>query len=243
MTFVIGFRCCDGVVLCADSLEGDRYTKRYVNKIESYTVGDEWGAAIACSGGGDVIRKFWDKLKGVLGNEKYDRDKLESKIEKTVEILNKRYGHDIEVLIALWAKTEFEAQLYRTYVGRHCLSPQTEYACVGMDTTLANFIASTVYNPLMLVDEAAKLAVWITALQREHADGVDGPINLSVYRKGEPCWRHAPSEFVAELEAEMPIGDAQWVIWNHWRKAHPSIYKPIFPKSRRSVSQTSGQVP
>jgi hypothetical protein len=206
-------------------------------------VGGEWGAAIACSGGGDVIRKFWDKLKGVLRNEEYDRDGLEAKIEKEIETLNQSYGPDIEVLLALWSKSDFDAQLYKTYVGRHCLSPQPEYACAGMDTTLANFITSTVYDPLMLVDEAAKLAVWITALQREHAEGVDGPINLSIYKKGEPCWSHAPSDFVAQLEAEMPIGEAQWIIWDYWRKAHPSIYKPIFPKSRRSVSQTSAQVP
>ncbi len=239
MTFIIGFQCCDGIVLCGDSLESDGYTKRYVNKIETYTIGDEWGAAIGCAGRGDIIRKFWEKLTDVLGTELYDRPKLEAKVEKTIEILNKRHGAQIDVLLGLWSKSDLEAKLYRTYSGSHCLSPQPDYSCAGQDTTLANFIASTIHDPLVMTEEAAKLAVWITALQSEHADGVGGPINLIIHKKGDPCWRRAPAEYVAEIEQQLPIADAQWIFWKYWRETHPFIYKPpSFPRSRRSQGAT-----
>jgi len=33
MTFVVGLKCADGIVLCTDSLEEDGITKKRVNKI------------------------------------------------------------------------------------------------------------------------------------------------------------------------------------------------------------------
>ena len=34
VTFIVGIRCANGLVLAADSQEGDGITKRFVNKLE-----------------------------------------------------------------------------------------------------------------------------------------------------------------------------------------------------------------
>jgi hypothetical protein len=47
MTIALGFNCPDGIVLCADSMDTDGYTKTKVDKIWCYETQDEWGIAVA----------------------------------------------------------------------------------------------------------------------------------------------------------------------------------------------------
>jgi hypothetical protein len=55
MTIALGFNCPDGIVLCADSMDTDGYTKTKVDKIWCYETQDEWGIAVASAGESDFF--------------------------------------------------------------------------------------------------------------------------------------------------------------------------------------------
>lgn len=81
MTIVLGFNCVDGTVLCADSLEADGVTKRNVQKIWTYQVGEEWEVAIASAGEADLVDSFNDDLRDALGNSGFDSKKASYKAQ------------------------------------------------------------------------------------------------------------------------------------------------------------------
>lgn len=97
MTIIAGFRCQDGIVVCADTQETLGSAKRNVPKLE-FTHGPTWSAeqnkminhdlALAMCGAGDspfvdkVASRAWDALRGVA--DIYEAsDAVESMIKET----------------------------------------------------------------------------------------------------------------------------------------------------------------
>src|SRR5438874_10599744 len=90
MTFIAGFNCADGIVLCAEQLETDGVTKRYRCKIEGVIMDEEWAISWAGSGDGHVIDKFTDKLKRALlevGPE-FNQAEIELAVEAALTLIN-----------------------------------------------------------------------------------------------------------------------------------------------------------
>lgn len=91
MTFIAGFKCFNGVVLCADSEESDAFKKKNVNKIFQKNLG-EWGIAIAGAGPGGVIDSYWNKLHGYFEGHIYDRSWIEETVERSLKQMLKAHG-------------------------------------------------------------------------------------------------------------------------------------------------------
>ena len=91
MTVVAGFRCMNGIVLGADSLEEDGLTKKYVQKLWSYQVSNEWGIAIASAGEGDLADSFTDGIRDILGNSDFDKAKLFGKLRSAIREIRLTY--------------------------------------------------------------------------------------------------------------------------------------------------------
>ena len=78
MTFIAGFNCRDGIVLCADQLETDGVTRRYRCKLEGIEMNNAWAVSWAGAGDAHLIDKFTDKLKQALtGLNEFDRAHIE----------------------------------------------------------------------------------------------------------------------------------------------------------------------
>src|SRR5258708_28613747 len=93
MTFVIGFKCADGIVLCTDSLEADGLTKRSVNKIRLMGTMD-WGVGIAGAGAPGVIDKFGDEVSSAIGRGPYNRKEIERITEDMISLFRSKYLED-----------------------------------------------------------------------------------------------------------------------------------------------------
>jgi len=91
MTVAFGFRCMDGFVLCADSLESDGFTQRFVDKMWIYEVQGEWGIAIASAGEADLADSFNESLEQVLGNSEFDEARLLAKLRKAIRAVRVSY--------------------------------------------------------------------------------------------------------------------------------------------------------
>ena len=97
MTVIAGFRCQDGVVVCADTQETLGSSKRNVPKLE-FTKGPTWSAeqneminhdlALALCGAGNghcvdkIASRAWDALRGIAHIEEAS-DAVESMIKET----------------------------------------------------------------------------------------------------------------------------------------------------------------
>jgi len=147
MTFVAGFKCTDGIVLCADRLESDGMTKRHRPKIERIAEDSQRGIAWAVAGTGDVADKFTATFKGALRLGEFNQADIEQAAEATLALIHREYpGYLLQVIVGLWSgpikqsKTEVaKALIYRGRSDVQCLGVESRYAIAGMDVTLAEF--------------------------------------------------------------------------------------------------------
>jgi len=227
MTFVAGFKCSDGIVLCADQLESDGITKRYRPKIEGITVDYDWGVCWGVAGTGDVIDKFSAKFKGSLGHlTEFHQANIELAAEAALAMMNVEYpGHVVQVIVGAWSEpivkpSKIEVAKILLYRGRsdvRCLAPESQYAICGADVTLAEFILRNTFRN-MSAKEGIRLGVFVTALMKEYAEGVGGPTDVLSYRRAETDW-HGPSpEEVDAIELGLQIDAFERMAADWWRK-------------------------
>src|SRR5205809_1882161 len=217
MTFIAGFNCRDGIVLCADQLETDGVTRRYRCKLEGVEMNNTWAVSWAGAGDAHIIDKFTDKLKQSLANlNEFDRAQIELAAEAALTLIDQDHhaGQAIQVIAGLWSKpiarsgrwTVAQRRLYRGRSDNQCIAKEAEYCLAGMDVTLAEFILrNTFKSGQTTVDEAMRLGVFITALMKEYADGVGGETDVMAYRTGGADWEGYTQAEVAAIEAEIPI--------------------------------------
>ena len=218
MTFIVGFSCFDGLVLCADSLEEDGYTKRIVDKLGAQTIAGEWGIGIGCAGTGPGITKFMAKLNELLGTDSYDRYKTEAVIEATLKHMQEQYPKEaVEFVAGLWGPNE--TNMYRSYRDSHCLSvcPPLGFICAGMDLSLPDVVLDSIFDNLMGVEEAARLGIFVTAIMKERVDGCGGPTRVQLYKKGSTVWRDFEYEEVERIEKDFPMDEVYGMIYQYWR--------------------------
>lgn len=229
MTFILGMRCSDGLVLCSDSLESDGVTKRYRGKLHTIVCGD-WGICWGASGSAFSCDKFGDKLKELITKrDEYNRAAIENDAEVCLEFIRQSYAQtqSISVVIGLFGQPTKKDQdgkpflgapeffLYRGSSEASCLSPVRDYAMVGMDVTLAGFMLSNTYHPFMPTVHGIRLGVFITSLMKHHADGVGGDTGCMYYEIGN---RFAPllDREIQDIEKRFPLTSLDEAVARYW---------------------------
>jgi 20S proteasome alpha/beta subunit len=220
VTFIVGFKCHDGLVLCADSLEGDGYNKRYVEKLTQVESSKkEWGLAFGCSGDSAAIKNFTKKLGDVLDkDEPYNRPQMENKIEACLKYMQSSYPDEsLDFVGALWGVRPQELNLYHSYPNRYCLSPESTFTCAGMDTSLANTVMSSIFRFDTCVDDALKLGIFTTSLMKDKTDGVEGLTKAVSYKIGDNEWREHDDLEIALSEEAYPLDAFYDAVEEFWR--------------------------
>lgn len=216
VTFIVGFECYDGMVLCSESQEGDGYNKRYLYKLRSRDINGQWGIGFGCAGSSPAINRFTDKFRELLGYDAYDRYKTESIIEQALRYMQEQYPQDgLEIIAGIWGPTE--TRLYRSFQTTHCISVENGYACIGMDVSLAKVIIESIFDESMGVDEALRLGVFVTTMAKECLDGCGGPIRAKVYRTGMGAWQDIPDDYLVKVEREFPPEEFYGSIFQYWK--------------------------
>jgi hypothetical protein len=232
VTFVSGFHCFDGLVLCADSEEGDGVNKRYVDKLIQRVVPVEWGLCFGGAGDATAIEKFNEKLSDILQVGINNRQEIELTTEKVLEHMGTLYPDPAMRFEILLGQCNFSSQdtfLFRAYEGSYALRPIKcgEFQCIGMDTSLAHFFLSQTFDYMTGIKEAMRLGIIATELMKQHAQGVGGPTSVYTFKKGEWEWtRHYAAE-ISPIEDSFPISDLHRLILRHWQKKNSDIYKII----------------
>jgi hypothetical protein len=247
MTFIVGLHCRDGIAISADSQEGNGITKRYVHKLTCSTVSvnfdlkvmsppepheKDWGYCLGGAGSAITIDKFRDAWKQCLSSVKiFDHHQLEAIAETTLGKIRENYPDErFDIMLALSSGAPyFGTLLYRSYdgvSGLHSID-QGDFACLGMDTSLAHFLLNALFDPGMGVDEAVGLAVLVTSLMKGHTDGVGGPTTMFSYTQAGNQWRGYNQENIEYWDSLFPAKEVYALLGEYWKTKNPE-YKDRF---------------
>ncbi len=197
MTFVIGFRCANGIVLCTDSLEADGMTKRVVDKSKIIGTSD-WGVAIAGAGPAGFIDKFTSDVSANLARGAYNRKEIESTIEDALSRFRSQYREAFRILVGVECTRVADYALYRS--DDNYVVPIKDHAHIGMGHSLWRFFAENLYATGNSVEDNSRLAIFIMRQAIKYVDGVDEPIRLVSYTFGDDGWKVTRGPFFMSIE-------------------------------------------
>ncbi len=221
MTFVIGFRCANGIVLCTDSLEADGMTKRHVDKTKIIGTTD-WSVAIAGAGPGGFIDKFTTDISANLPRGPYNRKEIESTIEKSLSSFRSQYEEAFRILVGVQCTRVIDYCLYRS--DDNYLVPIKDHAHVGMGHSLWRFFAENLYDVGNSVEDNSRLAIFIMRQAIRYVDGVEEPIRLASYTFGDQGWKVTRGPFFLALEKwgeGYRHSDVTKALKDSWKESNP----------------------
>jgi 20S proteasome alpha/beta subunit len=227
MTFVVGFKCSDGIVLCADRLDTNGVTKRHRCKIEAMSINSEWGVCWASSGFSDVIDKFSDKLKALLNQlSEFKQEDIEHAAESALAYISQNQPDNvIEILLGVWCAPllgESTSRIAKSilYRGRSdvcSLAVENDYGMCGRDVTLAEFILRNLFRHRRTsVDEGIRLGIFATAMMKEYAEGVGGPTDVVTHRLRENDWHSPLPEVISSIESTFNVREFERALVDWW---------------------------
>lgn len=194
MTIIAGFRCEDGIVLCADSQETIGTAKRSVPKLHyepcEPVEGDEdhfsnLGVAFCGAGDGPFIDKLVHEAWSACKRERNIDDVcsvIEDSIKDTYREFGKIYQAGLcpEAQLIYGVKMDGKSKLFSA-VGP-LVNEKFEYDSGGVGHYMADFLASKLHCNWLGVRQAAILAAYILLEASEHVDSCGGDPQIVALR-------------------------------------------------------------
>lgn len=192
MTIVAGFKCKDGIVLCADTQETIEHTKIQTPKLrfeprdeENYDGTDELMTVFAGAGQGPFIDKLIDRAwEDVQLATNFDEACDEA--EKSIKLTYKEYGQIFQNGYCPYAeliygiKMNGKSALFRA--DGAVVNEKKEYTAGGTGLYLSNFLCSRMYSRNFTIPQAIILASYVLFQAIEHLDGCGGEQHIAVLR-------------------------------------------------------------
>ena len=221
MTFVVGLNCCDGIVLCTDSLEDDGITKKPVDKIRMMG-NTQWGVAIAGAGAGPTIDKFCDEVRTRLPADPFNLHKIVNKIEQQLDRFKSKYvktnADNFEVVVGIYNRPH-EHWLY--YSAGNVLSRSINDCHTGMGNELWRLVADTLYHRRNSVADNVRLAVFATRLACKYSSGVADPIQVVSHTSSDLLWRGYSQADILAVEKDLKPTGFKEAVQKYWRLHNP----------------------
>jgi hypothetical protein len=185
-------------------LEADGITKKNVQKIFGHEKPGKWGVSFGCSGSAASCSNFGDRLLEQLRAESnFNRRTMEKTIEAHMHYMGREYPDErLQVVLGLYNTKPLETRLYKAETGAQCLAVHSDYACAGMDVSLARFILDSIFTGPddVTVNDGMYLAAFVINIMKEKADGVGGPAQLRIYQINRKQWLKPTPETLAKIE-------------------------------------------
>jgi 20S proteasome alpha/beta subunit len=192
VTIVAGFRCDQGVVICADTQETIDKSKMHVPKLrlepkdrDCKDSPDDLMIAFAGAGEGPFVDKLVDRawedaqLSGGF-------DEVCDEIEKSIKKTYKEYGGIFQggycpyVELIYGVKMGGKSKLFKA--DGPVVNEKLEHAASGSGLYLAHFISTRMYGQYLTVQQAVILAAYVLFQAIRHVDGCGGDSHIAVLR-------------------------------------------------------------
>ncbi len=195
MTIIAGFRCYDGVVVCADTQETILPSKRNVSKLRyepsrvlarrMLEAGSDLAAAFCGAGDGPFIDKLvnesWQAAQVATSLDEACSE-IEKQIKHQYEEFGRIYqvGYVPEVQLIFGVKMGGESRLFSA--SGPIVNERDGYDAAGIGRYMADFLAGRMYKDHLNVKQCFILAAYILFQAKEHVDGCGGDSQIAVLR-------------------------------------------------------------
>ena len=192
MTIACGFVVRDGILLCADTLYTDGFTKEYRDKLFPWA---RKGAAVcfALAGHDAIARMAVEDCQSALSNSKLRRLSIADVIRTIRPVIKEvqreyvdtapyeeRAVKTFSLLIGVASNSDESPKLFAT--SDAAIKPVDGFQCIGAGQHLGRYIIEPMYNPTLAISEAAILAIHTLAATKQRVDGVGGRSQFVVLR-------------------------------------------------------------
>ncbi len=196
MTIIAGFKCQDGVVVCADTQETvGSISKRNVPKLRFERTGAvakilsnalDISMAFCGAGHGPFIDKLVDGARiATKGAEDINAasEAIEDYIKNTYADFGRIYqpSQCPEVELIYGITVLGESRLF--HATGPIVNQKDQYTSGGVGYYMADFLASYMYDAGITVQQAVVLAAYILFQAKEHVDGCGGDSHIAVLRE------------------------------------------------------------
>lgn len=185
MTYIAAFRCHDGIVMCADTLETVGEHKNYVEKIE---IADGYPLAVAGAGVGVLIDALTDEIKQQFTASKPATVELARDIVRAA--LKKVFEEDVPTLflpksqraprLLLAFKPSKDDFCILSTQGRRVLSRTFERGIIGYSNNYNNELLKRLHRPSLPMSQAVALAVYLVSQSEKFDTDVGGETSIVV---------------------------------------------------------------
>jgi 20S proteasome alpha/beta subunit len=202
VTIIAGFRCSDGVVICADTQEttylGEQpVSKRNIPKLsfhehtpyfrEAKPLPD-LAVAICGAGDGAFIEKLANEAwKSAEGSASINEACIA--IEEKIKEMHREFGQIYQLgamptaKLIYGVKGDGEARLFSA--DGPMVNLVDGFKSSGMGYYMADFLASRMYDSSLTAQQCVVLAAYILFQAKEHVDGCGGDSHIAVLRERE----------------------------------------------------------
>ena len=177
MTYITSFRCSDGIVFGADTLEVFNDQRVYAEKLERWQCSWGW-FVVGVAGNGDLADAFIQCLKD--GLEQFVPDEKNTVENRIKGILSLFYDDDVTLELPKNRSVKFligashlgELHLWASK-GKRLLRVK-DYQAIGYDAPIYRHFAKRLYNPQMPISQGVILAVFLLNLAKDTTTSVGG---------------------------------------------------------------------
>lgn len=202
VTIIAGFKCSEGIVLCADTqetVEGG-VSKRNVPKLR-YEPSEQYGAirfpdhdadfAVAFCGAGNgpfidkLVESAWQEAQACTSI-----DEVCSEIEKSIKDNYKEFGQIYQpgycpnAQLIYGVKMHGNSKLFTA--NGAVVNERHEYESHGIGYYMADFLAGRMFDSFLNIHQCVILAAYILFQCREHVDGCGGESHIAVLQDNGP---------------------------------------------------------
>ena len=199
VTIIAGFRCQEGIVVCADTQETSGTAKRSVSKLKCFNgpVANQDGTgminpdlALAICGAGDgpfidkIASQAWDAVRYV-SDVRQAAERIESMIKETY----REFGQIYQAGACPHAELVYGITIAGQSALFQAIGPivnEKDYASSGIGYYLADFLTSKMRGDEWLtIRQSIILAAYILFQAKEHVEGCGGDSHIAVLRESE----------------------------------------------------------
>ena len=190
MTIIAGFKCHEGVVLCADTQETIGHAKKHAPKLIFRPIdlsSDENYLAAAFCGAGDG--PFIDKLVDTAWKSAQPAASLDEacgNIENSIKNHYEEFGNIYqqgacpEVQLIYGVKMDGDSRLFDAF--GPLVNEKESCDSGGVGAYMADFLSSRMYAPYLDIHQCVILAAYILFQTKEHVDGCGGDSHIAILR-------------------------------------------------------------
>jgi 20S proteasome alpha/beta subunit len=206
MTYILGLRCTEGLVVASDFQESIEDLKRYVSKLEIVAFGS-YELVLGGAGDGRAITAFIQHLKdnrhrcaSFRSARKLLSKTLDAFLRRRAKRQRRKRPATVVFLAAIrHRKGKDPPQLWKVRAGE--VTEVSSSAAIGIDEPLYDYLTARYFRPNRPLGQAVLAAILVTAMAKETSVSVGGPTRVAVVVPNAVCFEDL--DYTRALEEQL----------------------------------------